>query len=188
MKMIKFLFSIVFVLLFTACVPSYNIEPEYENKTLVFDNLKIENMIHTKDKGVFEENVIDGKKFFVSDNKSLTYDGICQEIVVGKIKNKENPLNFDYIEFLKRGVTQGYLVYCKYTKISNITFSSCKIFSPYNENLFEYSMTSSKLNKYGRAEENITVWMKNEKCYNKFLDYYKNLAKQDGVEIKESYF
>jgi len=168
-------------LLFTACTPQYNIEPQYnkEEKVLKINNYKINDVTYT-------------------NTKHRNARGYNAKIVT--YKTTDNNCSKLYYQGVQ--VQNGYYLYssamddilskydndCKVEKIGNLNFYKC-LFKQnvvdnddkYLQKNMHYGITSSSSSEYGFSEKNKIYFNTNYKCFNKIKNYFSSKTEQKYI-------
>ncbi len=166
-------------LVFSGCVPTYNIEPIYNKKKqeLTIDTLKFKNALesynnspHHLGEGNFKKK---RAKYIMNGNKctNLTYSSI----EAGHRSAIATNIQIQLIEGANKGI-----VNCNGTSIANLGFFKCT----YSNGRNEYFISSSKRSEYpGRYSKSSKI-MTDLKCFNTIENHFKKKAVIDKVEVK----
>lgn len=166
-------------LLFIGCAPSYNITPEYDEKTksVKIDNIKLENVYFYNKKNITPDNAM-GNIFSYRENYKIN-DNDCSWLIVNQGDTKNN---WHWNESMLETAMTLYRGHCKVEKIANLEFLQCEKNENitnknvvYSNKIIDYAITSSTPNKGGYSKK--TGIDMPEKCYEKFKKYFEENTK-----------
>lgn len=173
----KYLLLLFVGILFSACAPIYDFEPNYnkEKKVLHIDTLTFENSNLSFNRSRNDE----GSN--ITRQKYLFKDQQCKEIFYFKRTMKSRW----YIIQSEEDYITDSAVYkkkykCDVTKISNLKFFSCEGTEYFT---MKYTLTRSENNQDGYKMVSYLNDM-DRKCFETLLSHYSKKAKEDNVEIK----
>jgi len=161
-------------LILSGCAPSYNITPQYDEKTksVKIDNIKLENVYYYNKKDITNDNSM-GNIFSYRENYKINDDD-CSWLIVNQGDTKNN---WHYNESMLETAMTLYKGHCEVEKIANLEFLKCdKNENITNKNsttskkIIDYAITSSVPNK-GEYNKKTGIDMP-EKCYEKFKKHF----------------
>jgi len=173
----------VIVVLFSGCVPTYNIEPTYNNetKTLIIDSLKLDNVVHNRENIEVDMYHTYKKADYLLKNKT------CNKVNYYKVKANSDD-NAYVSNNLEYDLKEIFLINddgdCEVTKIANVKFYKC-VKSTYIDKKYFYIGTDTP-SFLGFSSK--TKLKTDQECFDTLLEHFKKDEKSKNSEIKNYTF
>jgi len=181
MEKIGLLVAIGFAILFSGCVPTYDIEPKYDThkKTLNVSGKVIENVSLSINKNISNDTSF---RFKEKIKKYVSTDNLCPDIkYLSQSAGTRAYIWGNLEDHLKEKYTMKNDGECIIEKISNVRFFNCRTTSGRYSTF--YALETRESNSYGYS--NLKAIFLKRRCFFSILSHFKSMALKDNVQVEK---